>query len=73
MTEKERHAKITEAVSQIGQLIGTCAAHNMDRGDILTMLQTSTSLFCEVNELPMKTYVDHLYKLHAARMRGEAP
>ena len=46
MTEAERHAKITEAVSQIGKLIGVCAQNGLDKSDILTMMQTATSLMC---------------------------
>ena len=72
MTHKERQEKISEAVAQIGRLVGACAKHGLGQDDILVTLQTATSLLCEVNEVPIATYTKALYELHAKRMRHEA-
>ena len=68
MKQEEKNAKMNEAVSQIGRLITVCAENGLDQGDVSIMLQSSTSLFCEMNELPMKDYLMFLYVLHQARL-----
>ena len=67
MTNKERQAKISEAVSQIGRLVGACAKHGLTQDDIMTMIQTSTSLVCEINDVPLDIYVTRLRDLHERR------
>lgn len=67
MTEAEKHAKITEGVNQIGRLVGQCAKHDMTVSDIMIMMQTSTSLFCEMNDIDIAEYVKVLYVLHRRR------
>lgn len=68
MTQEERHQKISEGVAQIGRLIGTCAKHEMDIHDIMIMMQTSTSLVCEMNDVPIDEYMKFLYVLHKRRL-----
>lgn len=69
--KKQRHAKISEAVSQIGRLIEVCAKNGLDKDDILIMLQTSTSLFCEMNEVPIGWYMQFLYVVHQKRLNQD--
>jgi len=73
MTDKERYAKMGEAVSQIGRLIAVCSENGLDGNDILIMLQTSTSLFCEMNDVEITHYTKHLNDLHNMRITQEAP
>lgn len=67
MTKQERHAKMNEGVAQIGKLVGHCAKHGLTESDIVIMLQTSTSLVCEVNEIDIAEYMKLLYVLHKHR------
>ncbi len=64
---KQRHAKMNEAVAQIGRLIGVCAKEGLNKDDILIMLQTSTSLTLEMNDVPIDWYILFLYVLHQKR------
>ena len=68
MTDEERHKKITEGVTQIGRLVGQCAKHDMSVSDIIIMLQTSTSLVCEMNNIDIAEYMKFLYVLHRRRV-----
>jgi hypothetical protein len=72
MTEEERQEKRSEAVSQIGKLVGACIRAELGRQDVMVILQTATSLMCEMNEVPIADYTSDLYKLHAERMRIES-
>lgn len=68
MTKKERHAKMNEAVVQIGKLISVCAKEGLNQADILIMLQTATSLTLEMNEVPIDWYMQFLFVLHKKRI-----
>lgn len=67
MNQKERHEKITEAVAQIGRLVGVCAQVGLDQDDILIAMQTATSMLCEINDIPIKRYIQFLYVAHKVR------
>ena len=67
MTDQERHAKMSEGVAQIGKLVGHCAKHGLTESDIMIMLQTSTSLVCEMNKIEIAEYMKFLYVLHKRR------
>lgn len=67
MTEAD-HKKITGGgVTQIGRLVGQCAKHNMTVSDIMIMMQTATSLVCEMNDIDIAEYMKFLYILHRRR------
>ena len=68
MNDKERHAKMTEGVTQIGKLVGHCAKHGLYQSDIVIMMQTATSLVCELNEIDIAEYMKYLYILHKRRI-----
>ena len=68
MDKQEKHAKMSEAVAQIGRLVGVCAKEGLDKDDILIMLQTSTSLTLEMNDVPIDQYLQFLFVLHSKRM-----
>lgn len=68
MDKKERHAKMSEAVAQIGRLFGVCAEKGLDKEDILIILQTATSLTMEMNDVPIYWYMQFLYVLHRRRL-----
>jgi hypothetical protein len=67
MTE-EKHAKMNEGVTQIGRLIGVCAENGLGQDDVSIMMQTATSLFCEMNDIDIEFYIQFLYVLHRQRV-----
>lgn len=67
MTTKQRHAKITEGVMQIGRLIEVCAKNGLTVEDVQVMMQTSASLFCEMNQTNISTYMKLFFVLHRKR------
>lgn len=68
MKKEERHAKMSEGVLQIGRLFEACTKVGLNESDIVIMLQTSTSLMCEMNDIDIAMYMKFLYVLHRCRL-----
>lgn len=70
MTEEAKkltHRKMSEGVAQIGRLVAICAKEGLTESDIIIMLQTATSLVCEMNAIEIGEYMKFLYVLHKRR------
>lgn len=68
MKAEERHAKMSEAVLQIGKLTTACSQAGLDQDDMMLILQTATSLMCEMNDVPIEWYIKFLYVVHKKRL-----